>query len=320
MPEILNEVIETGTNFTSVANDSGVIDWSGMIETPYIGKTKLQALWVTTRTNCGERTHGLRLLLSNDLLSEGGLKDCTEYSAEIAVPLPSGRSHTVSFIAEGFDPGEVVKGEVKVRIHWNLKDIDALPFKPSLIGRVEMENLAPPIPEIVDGAPTPALSRSDAYELRVIPNLTPKISDIAKVWDGSCRDCSGEYPSSCCKGGQKFPNNCAHFLSDAMIRAGFSDLLTDSALYKCDKSNCGCPQERRPIRAREMWAWFQNKATKKQEKISWKNISKNSGWWAVFQLNETEYWGGHVIVLDTDRWEYYGTCSYPAWDQYCYQW
>jgi len=68
-----------------------------------------------------------------------------------------------------------------------------------------------------------------------------------------------------------------------------------------------------------MWSWFKKKGRERREKISWNEIGRNSGWWAVFQLSEGEYWGGHVIVLDTDAWEYYGTCSYPAWDQYIYK-
>jgi hypothetical protein len=319
MSNFFEEVIEEDTNFTRKANDAGVIEWSGDIESPGLGQTELQTLWISTSSNCRGRAHALRVFLSSSFLSEGSLNDCSSLTFESEITLPSGKS-TLSLAAEGFDPGEEVEGNVKVRIHWVLRAADTLALRPSLVSQKEMENFAPPVPNFIDGAPVPALSRSDAYELRTIPDRIPKLSDIAKVWDGSCRDCSGQQPGSCCKGGKKYPNNCAHFLSDVMIRAGFTELLTDTKLYKCDKSDCGCPTERRPVRARDMWAWFQKKATSKHEKISWKNIPKNSGWWAIFQLNETEYWGGHVIVLDTDSWEYFGTCSYPAWDQYCYQW
>lgn len=184
----------------------------------------------------------------------------------------------------------------------------------------DSENYHPPPPALVTGAPTPALTRAKSFEVELTPKDTPQLSSIADVWDAVCRDCGGAQPVSCCAGSQKFENNCAHFLSDALIRCGFTELLTDSSLYRCDKSNCKIPNARRPIRAREMWAWFQKKATKRQEKVPWNQIKKNSGWWAVFQLNEPEYWGGHVIVLNTNNWEYYGTCSYPKWDQYAYQW
>jgi hypothetical protein len=184
----------------------------------------------------------------------------------------------------------------------------------------DSENYAPPTPTNVLGAPAPALSRAEAVELQLAPGAIPALSGIAGVWSGACRDCGGAQPVSCCKGLQKFDNNCAHFLSDALIRCGFSELLTDTSFYRCDKGNCRCPTERRPIRAREMWDWFKRKATSKLEKVRWDEIPKNSGWWAIFQLDASVYWGGHVIVLDTKAWEYYGTCSYPAWDQYAYQW
>lgn len=184
---------------------------------------------------------------------------------------------------------------------------------------VGMESYAPPVPLDVRGAPMPATNRAKTYELEIDISASPQLSDLKKVWNVSCSDCEGKQSETCCKGKQKYDNNCAHFLSDALIRCGFKELLTDSGFYRCHKRDCQCPSERRPIRAREMWSWFKKKGRERREKISWNEIGRNSGWWAVFQLSEGEYWGGHVIVLDTDAWEYYGTCSYPAWDQYIYK-
>jgi hypothetical protein len=184
----------------------------------------------------------------------------------------------------------------------------------------DSENHRAPAPRPVPGAPGPASNRPKRYEFQLAPHIAPKLSHIADVWDGVCRDCDGGQPVSCCKGHQKYENNCAHFLSDALIRGGFAELLTEESFYRCDQVNCGCPNERRPIRAREMWSWFKLKAVTKHEKVKWDQIPKNNGWWAVFQLDEARYWGGHVIVLDTDNWEYYGTCSFLDWDQYAYQW
>lgn len=191
----------------------------------------------------------------------------------------------------------------------------------SIIQYEDMENYVSPVPRMIQGGPEPAVQRTDIiYELTLPPKVEPKISGIAEVWDAQCHNCSGGQPLSCCNGEKQYRNNCAHYLSDALIRAGFRELLTESYLYKCDKRDCKAPLNRRPIRAREMWRWFQEKAKKKHEKIQWDDIPKNSGWWAVFQLLEREYWGGHVIILDTDNWEYYGTCSYTDWNQYLYQW
>jgi hypothetical protein len=184
----------------------------------------------------------------------------------------------------------------------------------------ESENYRAPAPEKVDGAPVPAPDRLEAYDFSVEAPTAPLLSGIQKTWNSACQSCEGNYPSSCCKGGMTYENNCAHFLSDALVRAGFVELLSDASLYKCDKADCGVSTQRRPIRAREMWVWFQNKAKVKKEKIRWNDIQKATGWWAVFQLDETKYFGGHVLVLDSDSWQYYGTCSYPAWDQYLYKW
>jgi hypothetical protein len=64
-----------------------------------------------------------------------------------------------------------------------------------------------------------------------------------------------------------------------------------------------------------MWSWFQAKAVKTKTKVEPK-----TGWWAVFQLKESVYWGGHVLLLDSDKDEYYGTEAYWDWEQYLYQW
>jgi hypothetical protein len=49
-------------------------------------------------------------------------------------------------------------------------------------------------------------------------------------------------------------------------------------------------------------------------------LQRNTGWWAIFQLNESVYWGGHVVLLDSNAWQYYGTGWYGTWNQYMYQW
>src|SRR5262249_43882614 len=105
-------------------------------------------------------------------------------------------------------------------------------------------------------------------------------------------------------------NNCAHFLSDALMRAGFSDLEPPA---ECINARCG--KSARPIRARDMWCWFKSRATKTS-----RTPTRNTGTWAVFQLDEQEYWGGHVVLLDSDAWKYYGTGWYSKWEQYLYQW
>jgi len=123
----------------------------------------------------------------------------------------------------------------------------------------------------------------------------PPLSSVGANWRNSCA------------GADSFENNCAHFLSDAFIRAGYTELMQWGA--RCYTS------AKRPLRAREMWSWFQLMAVNSSN-----TLQRNTGWWAVFQLDERVYWGGHVVLLDSNSWVYYGTGWYGRWAQYLYQW
>jgi hypothetical protein len=114
-----------------------------------------------------------------------------------------------------------------------------------------------------------------------------------------------------CDGGDVCNNNCAHFLSNAFIDAGFANLRDANA---CVTSRCATTAKR-PIRARDMWCWFKSLAAS-----SGGAVARNTGFWAVFQLDEAQYWGGHVVIIDSNAWKYYGTGWYDDWTQYSYQW
>lgn len=160
-----------------------------------------------------------------------------------------------------------------------------------------MENLVPPpVPKPGPGDPVPATGKQQSALAPLAGHKSIKAA--AAAYKGSC------------VGGDKFDNNCAHFLSDAFLRAGYKELAPS-----CDCINARCTPAGRPIRARDMWCWFQQRATKTADKLP-----KNQGLWAVFQLKESEYWGGHVVIIDTDSGTYYGTGNYPDWDQHCYWW
>ena len=49
---------------------------------------------------------------------------------------------------------------------------------------------------------------------------------------------------------------------------------------------------------------------------------RNTGFWAVFELDESVYWGGHVCIIDTETWKVYGTGMHAFWDweQHCHPW
>lgn len=165
--------------------------------------------------------------------------------------------------------------------------------------REDMENLAPPpFPAWKLGDPKPA-GDEDRIRLQSLA-LEPKT--IAMAASFFAKECSG---------GDAYANNCAHYLSNAFMNAGFDDLKAPASCInaRCDTS------AKRPIRARDMWCWFQEKATKTASELP-----ENDGFWAVFQLDEASYWGGHVLIYDSDKKIYYGTGHYPNWSQYCYKW
>jgi hypothetical protein len=170
----------------------------------------------------------------------------------------------------------------------------AVPLVSFLVG---MESMVPPVPLFDPQAPMPA-TMEDTHRLRSTAHLLPSLATVASNYTGSC------------DGGDSFDNNCAHFLSNAFIKAGFSELYNNNP-----NINARCTPARRPIRARDMWSWFQTKAVTTST-----SLQKDTGWWAVFQLNESEYWGGHVALFDSHEWKYYGTGWYPQWNQYLYKW
>ncbi|MEV0703819.1 hypothetical protein AB0I53_38710 [Saccharopolyspora sp. NPDC050389] len=122
----------------------------------------------------------------------------------------------------------------------------------------------------------------------------------------------GAYYEDGCAGGDNtaYANNCAHFLSNAFIRAGYAELSVANPHI-----HARCTPGRRPLRARNMWSWLQEKAVRTST-----TLQPNTGWWAVFQLKESAYWGGHVVLLDSDTWAYYGTSWHDDWGQHLYQW
>lgn len=157
-----------------------------------------------------------------------------------------------------------------------------------------MENLPPPMPRLFVGGPQAGTS-DDQQSLA----SGTTIEGAAKLFGNSC------------EGGDRYANNCAHFLSDAFIHAGFSELRNANS---CINARCETTAKR-PVRARDMWCWFKSKASE-----SGGAVARDTGIWAVFQLNESEYWGGHVVIIDSSTWKYYGTGWYGDWDQYSYRW
>lgn len=164
--------------------------------------------------------------------------------------------------------------------------------------RLDMENHCPPVPSNTKSIIKLATEK-DHESLQRLVNEEKSIRGAAMKYTNSC------------SGNDTYSNNCAHFLSDAFIRAGYSELLPNN---DCVNARCGTTAKR-VIRARDMWCWFKEMALEEQS-----IIPKNEGFWAIFQLDEAAYWGGHVLILDTDNNSYYGTGYYPDWKQHAYKW
>jgi hypothetical protein len=154
------------------------------------------------------------------------------------------------------------------------------------IDRDTMENLAPPAAIHVPGSPRIAGSKDFARlrDLDLAVRAIKSPATIAAAYTGTC---------AC---GRAYANNCAH----AFIASGFTELAEPLNLInaRCDR--------KRPIRARELRAWFDTIATVKS-----RSLNRNTGWWAAFQLDESAYWGGHVCIVDSNEWVAYGTGFYP---------
>ncbi len=102
-----------------------------------------------------------------------------------------------------------------------------------------------------------------------------------------------------CECGASYDNNCAHFLTDAMVRAGLPRAFPAN-YAKCSKG--------RLIRAKECLAWFRGFSTGFNDNHN----NLGSGYWFVYQ----EYQGqGHVCIhLEApDKYWWRGTTDLPNW-------
>lgn len=110
-----------------------------------------------------------------------------------------------------------------------------------------------------------------------------------------------------CTCGKRLSNNCAHYLSNAFIDAGYAELAEDPAFGpRC--------QAGRPIRAQDMLKWFQERSVRFHQGIP----PANTGLWAGYQEKPGRR---HVLILDTDTGQYFGTDHCADWPvQWFYQW
>ena len=214
---------------------------------------------------------------------------------------------------------------------------------PKGVNKIELQFEAKPnllVKLLVEGpqgnlaATAPERGRGDQVEpfesiLQPASLLTPDSpaegtrADQAKLKAGKTLEGSAKAFERACKGKvSSYPNNCAHYLSDALIDAGFSDL---SSAHTCVTHRCGSPEctsgGKRPTRAKDMQCWFLEKDGNPAA-----SVQKGSGFYAVYQERQSDG-QGHVVILDSDAWKFYGTGWFEAgqpapndWKHQYFQW
>lgn len=126
----------------------------------------------------------------------------------------------------------------------------------------------------------------------------PALSEVAKQYHEGC----------VCGDKNTFKkHNCTHYLSNAFIKAGYTELL-DSPMF-----TVRCTADR-PVRAQELMKWFQSKSMQFHSG----RPEPNTGYWASYQ--EKPGWR-HVTLIDSNTGKFYGTADCPKWPvQWNYQW
>ena len=76
-----------------------------------------------------------------------------------------------------------------------------------------------------------AKSAKDRERFSATSGYTPTLEDVAKAYNEAC------------VGGGRESNNCAHYLADAFIRAGYTDLKTSKLITeRCKRGWCFLPR------------------------------------------------------------------------------
>ena len=120
--------------------------------------------------------------------------------------------------------------------------------------------------------------------------------------------------SHSCVCGEKYKNNCAHYLSNALIEAKYSDIDGGKgANFRIVNGFCVC-RSGRPVRAKELRDWF-------GKEWSFHSLPPTDGIVLVYQ--EKSNGQGHVLLKkykDGKSTGHQGTGDFPAWptQQYYY--
>lgn len=172
--------------------------------------------------------------------------------------------------------------------------------------RIDSENVLAPESLLTEDSPREGTA---ADQLKLTAGKT--IEGAAKLFTHSCLDKISSYK-----------NNCAHYLSNAFIKANYDDLTKsqDYITHRCNKPEC-ISGGKRPTRANDMNCWFQRKDGNPST-----SVKRNTGFYAVFQQRQSDG-QGHVVILDSSSWKFYGTGWFESgqaspndWKHWYYQW
>ena len=110
-----------------------------------------------------------------------------------------------------------------------------------------------------------------------------------------------------CACGQHLENNCAHFLSEALIQAGFTELDGGKGANERQKNGRVVCSSGRPIRAKELRDWAKN--------IFIKRTAQPTGVCFVYQERASDG-QGHVLLKNGTIFK--GTGDHHDWAQSYY--
>ena len=138
------------------------------------------------------------------------------------------------------------------------------------------------------------------------------IEGAAKLFEPACLDIDSS----------GYLNNCAHYLSNAFIKADFVELTypQDFIKHRCGLPNCSSGGNR-PIQAIALKRWW-----KEEKNVTPRSsVDKGTGFYAVYQQRQSDG-QEHVVILDSNTWKFYGTGWFEAnqatelWKHEYYQW
>jgi hypothetical protein len=126
-----------------------------------------------------------------------------------------------------------------------------------------------------------------------------------------------ELYNASCICGETLSNNCAHFLSDALLRSGYK-IDNGCGIAKYDRCKSG-----RPVRAKELrlWAEFMVNQKKGEKRVSHDakhghKTAISSGFWFVYQERKSDHQGHVCLHHETSekKYSWCGTGDYENWE------